>query len=261
MKSPHHSQYFLSIIGALITLAWVTLWIWEQSPYGRYLNHSELGTLSFEAGFDGILGQATFYVAGWTLMTVAMMLPTSLPLIEIFRRLTRRRPDHKQLLSLLVAGYLSIWLFFGVFAHLADLVLHEAYELREWLQSNAWVFGAGPLVLAGVFQFTKLKYRCLDKCRAPMGFVIEHWRGGNERMQALVLGIRHGLFCVGCCWALMFVMFAVGTGNVGWMLLLGAIMAIEKNTSWGKKFSTPLGISLLLWGGLIILDHSLSWNA
>ena len=149
---------------------------------------------------------------------------------------------------------------FGVAAHLADWVLHEIFERGDWLQANAWVFGAGPLILAGAFQFTALKYRCLEKCRAPLSFITSHWRGGREALQAFRLGVDHGLFCVGCCWALMLLMFAVGTGNVGWMLALGAVMALEKNMPWGRRLSAPLGVGLLGWGTLIALNHALAWN-
>jgi predicted metal-binding membrane protein len=189
-----------------------------------------------------------------------MMMPTTLPLIDIFRQLTRVRADRTRLVVLLIVGYLGVWLAFGVAAHLFDLGLHEGFHESAWLQRNAWVFGAGPLLLAGAFQFSKLKYRCLDKCRAPLSFVIQHWHGGDTRWQALRLGAHHGVFCVGCCWALMFLMFAVGTGSIGWMLALGAVMAIEKNMPWGRKLSAPLGIALLAWGALIVIDHSWSWQ-
>lgn len=234
--------------------------MWERSPYGRYLTHGELGTLTHAPAAEHVLVQAALYVAGWTLMTAAMMLPTTLPLIEIFRRLTRERADRGELVALLVLGYVGVWLAFGIAAHLFDLGLHDAFHHGAWLQANAWVFGAGPLLVAGAFQFSKLKYRCLDKCRAPLAFVMEHWRGGDSKAQALRLGAHHGLFCVGCCWALMFLMFAVGTGNVGWMLMLGAVMALEKNMPWGRKLSAPLGIALLVWGALIAVDHSWSWQ-
>ena len=253
-------SYFLPIFSSLVVLAWVMLWAWEQSPYGRYLNHAELGNIDRSGDGGDFITMALLYVIGWTLTTVAMMLPTSLPLIEIFRRLTRRRSDHRQLVALLITGYLSIWLGFGVVAHLFDWSLHKAFDRSVWLQSNAWVFGAGPLILAGLFQFTELKYRCLEKCRTPLSFVMQHWRGSGQHLQAFALGVNHGMFCVGCCWALMLLMFAVGTGNVGWMLLLGAIMAVEKNLPWGKKFSTPLGVTLLVWGGLIVFNHSFAWN-
>ncbi len=259
MKAIAHRNAFLPIMGMLVAFAWLTLWLWEASPYGRYLNHGELADIDLE-GAGGVLLTAALYVAGWTLMTVAMMLPTTLPLVVIFRRLTARRADRTQLVTLVILGYLGIWLAFGVAAHIADWVLHEAYEHVDWLRANAWAFGAGPLLLAGAFQFTALKYRCLEKCRTPLSFVMQHWRGSRERTYALLLGVRHGAFCVGCCWALMLLMFAVGTGNVGWMMALGAVMAIEKNLPWGRRLSTPLGIGLLLWGGLIVLDHTLSWQ-
>src|SRR3712207_205484 len=117
-----------------------------------------------------------------------------------------------------------------------------------------WMVGALLLVLAGVYQFSPWKYRCLDACRSPLSFITAHWRGYAERRQAFRLGANHGLFCVGCCWSLMVVMFAVGAGNLGWMLLLGAVMAIEKNTAWGRRVAAPLGVVLLGWGlGLLLL--------
>ena len=107
------------------------------------------------------------------------------------------------------------------------------------------------MALAGLFQFSELKYRCLDKCRTPLSFVIERWRGRAERWNALRLGLHHGLFCLGCCWALMLLMFVVGAGSVGWMLVLGAVMAVEKNLPWGRRLAVPLGIILLVWAGVV----------
>jgi predicted metal-binding membrane protein len=144
---------------------------------------------------------------------------------------------------------------FGIFAHGADWLLHQIVERSSWLEANASLIGAATLVVAGGFQFSRLKYRCLDKCRAPLSFITEYWRGRHERRNAFLLGIHHGLFCVGCCWALMLLMFAVGVGNVAWMLVLGALMAAEKNLPWGRKLSAPVGVALLGWGGLILFNH------
>jgi predicted metal-binding membrane protein len=188
-------------------------------------------------------------------MTVAMMLPTTLPLVEIFRRLTREHVRRGQLVTLLILGYVGIWVTFGVGAHVLDWGLHRMVDRSSWLHAHPWVLGAALLLLAGAFQFSRLKYRCLDECRSPLSFVIQHWQGRRERLQALWLGVHHGLFCVGCCWALMLLMFAVGTGNVGWMLLLGAVMAIEKNMPWGRKVAAPVGAVLLAWSALIVLTH------
>ena len=247
---------FLWLIGSLVTLAWLTLSIWHWSPYSRYLDHDRLGEIVILAGRDSLFVPVTLYLVGWILMTVAMMLPTTLPLLEIFRRLTARRRERSRLVALVITGYLSVWAGFGVAAHLADWVLHEVVERSAWLEANAWLIGAATLFLAGGFQFSRLKYRCLDKCRTPLSFVTEYWRGRHDHRNALLLGINHGLFCVGCCWALMLLMFGVGVGNVGWMLGLGAIMAVEKNVPWGWKLSAPLGLALLGWGSLILLNHS-----
>ncbi len=257
MRAVTHRSYFLPAMGALVTVAWLTLWIWDRSPYGRYLTHGQLGELDLQSG---VLVPAVLYIAGWTFMTIAMMLPTSLPVVEIFRRLTQRRANQTQLVTLVIVGYLAVWLAFGVVAHVLDLGLHKLFDRSAWLQANAWVFGAGPLLLAGAFQFTQLKYRCLDKCRTPLSFVMQYWRGGREEWHSFLLGVHHGAFCVGCCWALMFLMFAVGTGNVGWMLVLGTVMAIEKNTPWGRTLSAPLGVALLTWGSLIVINHTWSWQ-
>jgi predicted metal-binding membrane protein len=242
---------FLWLMGSLVASAWLALWIWDRSPYGRYLGHQQLG----EIGTGSLLLPITLYLVGWTLMTVAMMLPTTLPLLEIFRRLTMRRQERSQLMALVIVGYLAAWMGFGVAAHTVDWVLHQIVERSPWLEANAWVIGAGTLLLAGSFQFSRLKYRCLDKCRAPLSFVMQYWQGRHDRRNALLLGVNHGIFCVGCCWALMLLMFAVGVGNVAWMLVLGAVMAVEKNMPWGRKLSAPLGVALLAWGGLILLNH------
>jgi len=254
-----HRRAFASVFALLVAAAWLALWLWERSPYGRYLHHAELGAL-VHGEAAAALSQASVYVAGWLLMTVAMMLPTTLPLLDAFRRMSARRTDAGQLVALVVAGYLAVWLAFGVAAHVFDLALHALLERVAWLQANPWVFGAGPLAVAGAFQFSTLKYRCLERCRAPVGFVIQHWRGGNPARQALLIGAHHGVFCVGCCWALMLLMFAVGIGSIGWMLALAAIMAIEKNVAWGRRLSTPLGLALLLWAAAIALDHAWSWQ-
>ena len=244
---------FFSTIGSLIALAWLTLWIWDRSPYGRYLQHDQLGEIGIEGAGSAALA-ATLYLTGWILMTVAMMLPTVIPLLEIFRRLTSHRPERTKFLALIIAGYLVIWGAFGVAAHSADWLLHQVVERFAWLDARPWVIGAATLFVAGAFQFSALKYRCLDKCRAPLSFVMERWRGRHDFWNALRLGIDHGKFCVGCCWALMLLMFGVGVGNIGWMLALGALMAAEKNLPWGRKMAAPLGVGLMAWAGVIV------WN-
>ncbi len=251
----YHNRIFFILVAALIALAWLALWVWSASPYAPYLDHEELGHLVLGSiGEHFVLEYAlllALFAFGWTLMIVAMMLPTSLPLILLFYRLTSRRSNSRLLVFLLIVGYLGVWTLFGGLAFFNDLFIHEMVEHTAWLEANAWIIGAGTVTLAGIYQFTPLKYKCLDKCRSPLSFITEHWRGKREASHAFRLGVRHGLFCLGCCWSLMLVMFAVGAGSPGWMLALGAVMATEKNVSWGRRISAPLGVLLLGWGAAI----------
>lgn len=244
-------RYFIPTLVGLIALAWLTLILWGRSPYAGFLSHEELNGQEFSANGQAVRA-ALLFALGWTVMTVAMMLPTSLPLFDLFQRLVRRRPDAQRLTTLLIAGYIAIWSLFGFLAHAGDRFIHIAVDHTGWLEANPWVISAGVFLLAGIYQFTPLKYMCLDKCRSPLSFITEHWRGKSEQVEAFKLGVHHGLFCVGCCWSLMLLMFAVGIGNVGWMLALGAVMAIERNMPWGRRLSAPLGV-LLLVGGLALV--------
>lgn len=257
-----HRYAFMAIFWALIALAWMALILWQASPYGRYVDHGEWTATGLAAALcstlpDGAVAvlPALLYAAGWLLMIAAMMLPSTLMLLRLFDRLTATRADRGVLIALVLAGYLAIWSVFGVAVHLIDLILHHAILGSPWLAFNAWAIVAGVFVLAGGFQFSRLKYRCLEKCRTPLSFVIEHWRGRSVRAQSLLLGLHHGLFCVGCCWAVMLVSFALGTGSIVWMLAIGAVMALEKNVSWGRRLSAPLGAFLLTCGGAMALVH------
>ncbi len=243
-------KLLLVTIAGMVVLAWISLWIWKESPYGRFLSHEENDAV---AGVGkSYLVLVLLFVAGWTLMTVAMMLPTSLPLVAFFHTFVRKRPDRVLLVALLVVGYLAVWTAFAFAVHVGDLGIHRVVERSGWLEENAWTIVAGTFLFAGIYQFSSFKYKCLDKCRSPMSFVMGHWRGGNEHVQALRLGAHHGLFCVGCCWSLMLIMFAVGVGNIGWMLLLATVMAIEKNMPWGRHLSAPLGAALVVCGLTVV---------
>jgi predicted metal-binding membrane protein len=259
-----HRRYFLLLMSGLLGSTWLALWVWTASPYGRWLDHGQWTESGLAAALCRALpaGQlvlpALLYGSGWLLMSAAMMLPTAWPLLNIFDRLTASRADHRSLMALVILGYLSVWGVFGLLAHGLDHLLHAIAAESSWLLINGWIVGAAILGVAGAFQFSALKYHCLDKCRTPLSFVMEHWRGYAHHWHALKLGVRHGAFCVGCCWAIMLIMFVVGTGSVGWMLALGAVMAIEKNAPWGRKLSPWLGASLLGWAAFILVAH-LPW--
>ncbi|HYM09497.1 MAG TPA: DUF2182 domain-containing protein [Bryobacterales bacterium] len=232
-------------MGLLAAAAWVALWLSSASGL-HHLHHLSAATVA-TARFQ------LFLVATWTVMTVAMMLPASLPVIATLHAFASERSDRLLLVALTVVGYLMVWIFFGA------LVL-TGYRLWQWLlASSPWLAARLPagapllLLLAGAFQFSSLKYKCLEKCRSPFSFVIEHWQGRRERWQAFRLGADHGVFCVGCCWALMLLMFAVGAGSLVWMLILALLMAVEKNVRWGRRLSAPVGAALLAWGATLLI--------
>jgi predicted metal-binding membrane protein len=249
---------FRALMAGLIASAWAVLWFWSDSPYGRYLDHGQwtdigvAGVICRAIPAGEIAVPALLYATAWLIMIAAMMLPTTLPLLEIFRRITAGRPDASRLVALVVLGYVCVWFGFGLVAHAADWLLHAAAGRIPWLVANGWAAAVAVLGGAGLFQFSALKYRCLDKCRTPLGFVVERWRGKAPAREALRLGIGHGAFCVGCCWALMLLMFVVGTASLGWMLALSAVMAAEKNLPGGQRLSMPLGVALIGWAGVVL---------
>jgi predicted metal-binding membrane protein len=236
----------LGSLAAVVAAGWVALAVWGASPWARYLSHQGLAE---GAG----LPETALFVGGWLLMSVAMMLPTTWPLLVTFQALVRRRRQPAVLVGLLVAGYVVTWSIVGLLLHSADRLVHTAVESVSWLATHPGLIAAGTVLVAGVYQFAPLKYRCLDECRSPLGFLMNHWRGVSERREAFTIGVRHGLFCVGCCWSLMLLMFAVGVGSLVWMFALGTIMSIEKNATWGKTLSRPLGIVLIGAGSTLVL--------
>ena len=232
----------------LVLAAWIALWVTNDSLHGlthfQHIGHHHESTPSL----------VVLFISGWTVMTVAMMLPTSLPVIATFHAIAGSREDRLLLLILVIIGYIGIWVLFGALVYIVYLLLQLTLSAIPWLKNHLLLTGKPwILILAGAFQFTSLKYRCLDKCRSPFSFVIEHWQGRNYRWQAFRLGVDHGIFCVGCCWALMLLMFVVGFGSLGWMFILAVLMAIEKNVTWGRRISAPLGIALISWGTALLV--------
>lgn len=251
----------LALIGALAACAWLALAGWSASPWGRLLDHGGWGDLGVLAALCRAvpagerLVPALAYALGWMLMIAAMMLPTTLPLIALFRRIVGSRRDAGTLLTMVASGYSLAWLAFGLVAYGVDMAVRGAASISGWFVIHGWVVGSVIIAGAGAFQFSALKYRCLDRCRTPFGFVNTHWRGRRPLVESLRLGFDHGLFCIGCCWAMMLLTFVVGMGNIGWMLALAAAMAAEKNAPYGARLRTPLGVALIAWGvGIAVVN-------
>jgi predicted metal-binding membrane protein len=250
------------LLAALAAMAWAALWLWSLSPWSRYLGDGGWGDAGALAALcravpgGDIIVPASIHAVAWVLMIAAMMLPTTFPLLLMFRRITRGRPDAGRLGALIVLGFFAAWFVFGVVAHFADAMLRTVAADSAWFILHGWTVGAAILIGAGLFQFSALKYRCLERCHTPFAFVASRWHGKAPAHEAFRIGFDHGVFCVGCCWALMLLMFVVGMGNLGWMLVLAAIMAAEKNLPWGKRLRTPLGLALLVWGGAVVVVNA-----
>lgn len=190
-------------------------------------------------------------VAIWALMSVAMMLPTAAPAIDIYVRLSRRiaarRGAH---VAAFAGGYLAAWTLFAAAAGAAQVLLGARIGAATVALPQGAVAG-GLLLLAGTYQLTPLKQACLSKCRNPLAFFMSHWR--EEIGGALRMGLHHGLICIGCCWALMGLMFLFGTMNLAWMAGLGLLMLLEKTAPGAAQAGRLIGLAMALAGAALIV--------
>jgi predicted metal-binding membrane protein len=228
-----------------IAAAWVAAVAAEATGRGASLHHDAL------AGGEAPAGAAlVLFLLAWQLMIVAMMLPSSLPLVRLFAVAGAREPRPALVRGAFLGGYAAVWTAFGAAAFLGDVAVHAAVERSAWIEDRSWALGGGVLLLAGVFQFSALKDRCVRICRDPAGFLARHYAPGAGA--GFRLGARHGVFCLGCCWALMLVMFAVGVANVAWMATLTAVMVLEKTVPDGRRAVRPVGLALVAAGALML---------
>ena len=228
----------------LVALAWAVLLLATLTHQTYLLDHHYLlqaSGLPWLAAFE-------IFLLCWQVMTVAMMLPSSMPMVQLVVFAGRRQSRPMAVPLAFLAGYAVIWTAFAAGAFLGDTGVHRLVALWPWLAAHSWLIGAVTFFTAGLFQFSPLKGRCLDMCRTPLGFFMRHYRKGADA--AWRLGLRHGAYCLGCCWALMLVMFGVGVGNLAGMAALTGAMVIEKSLPGGKRLSPFIGIILLLLGGL-----------
>ena len=188
----------------------------------------------------------------WAVMMVAMMVPTAAPMILTFATIYRRRRAAQGPYvptGVFLGGYLVIWAGFALLATMTQWGLHQATLLSSMMGSVTPILGGSLLLAAGVFQWTPLKYACLSHCRTPMGFIMSEWREGTRG--AVSMGVRHGVYCVGCCWFLMALMFVAGAMNLVWMAGIASYMLVEKVTppgAWGSRVNWIAGAVLATWG-------------
>jgi predicted metal-binding membrane protein len=193
------------------------------------------------------LGTLGWFLGVWLVMMAAMMFPSVAPTVALYSRMTRRRSPLSPLLF--VVGYLVTWVGAGLVAFaLITLVDRAAGDVLAWDRAGRWVAGA-TLVVAAVYELSPLKDVCLGKCRSPLGFLLGAWRDG--RGGALRMGARHGAWCVGCCWALMASLFALGVMSVAWMAFVAGLIALEKTLPWHRVATYGTAVVLLTLGILL----------
>ena len=188
----------------------------------------------------------------WAVMMVAMMIPSASPMILTFATINRKRlADETPLIrtGLFLVGYLLVWAGYSLLAALGQWGLHAAALITPAMAVAPWLGGI-LLVAAGVYQFTPLKDVCLSRCQSPFGFILTQWREGAAG--ALIMGLRHGAFCVGCCWVLMALLFVAGVMNLLWVAAIAAFVLLEKVAPLGRVVSRLAGAILILWGAWLL---------
>lgn len=186
----------------------------------------------------------------WLTMMLAMMTPTAAPMVMMFTTVNKQKKVRQQpyvSTFIFLAGYLVAWAIFSIVASAIQWPLHKSGLLNPMMNSRSYLMSGGILILAGLYQWTPMKNVCLEHCRTPLGFLMTAWKDGN--FGAFKMGLHHGLFCVGCCWALMAILFAVGVMNMLWVTLITIFVLVEKIAPISPSLVRMLtGFALIAWG-------------
>lgn len=249
-KSPNLGDKIFVVAGlaGVVACAWAYLIPASLDMYGRMDGPA---TWMMEATWDADYLLLIFFM--WAAMMVAMMLPSALPTILIFHKALRHDPEvssPSRRMFAFVAGYILAWSGFSVAATLLQWGLAEAALLSPMMVSASPWLGGAILIVAGVYQWTPLKYACLRQCRSPLAFLMEHWQPGMPG--ALRLGLRHGLYCVGCCWALMLLLFVGGVMSLLWIGAITAFVLMEKLAPYRAQGGRLSGLALVLAGAWVL---------
>ncbi|MGB3387506.1 MAG: DUF2182 domain-containing protein [Pseudaminobacter sp.] len=192
-------------------------------------------------------------LAMWLSMMAAMMLPSATPMLLFYDSIARRNTPLGSTIgptSLFALGYLVVWAGFSVAAVTLQYGLDRASLLSPALQTTSTVLAGIVLVAAGIYQWTPLKQACLRHCRSPLDFVMMHWRNGKAG--AFVMGVHHGLYCLGCCWMLMLLLFVGGVMDLAWIAGIALFVLVEKLAPAGHWIGKAAGAALILWGGTVL---------
>jgi predicted metal-binding membrane protein len=247
---PSDKTFVIAGLAGVIICAWAYLLPASLDMYGRM---DGAAAWMMEATWDARYLLLVFLM--WAVMMVAMMLPGALPTILIFQRAIRNDPTIRspaRRTFAFAAGYTVAWTGFSVLATLLQWALAEAALLSPMMVSASPWFGGVILIAAGLYQWTPFKSACLRHCRSPLAFFVEHWQPGFP--DAFRLGLRHGLYCVGCCWALMLLLFVGGVMSLLWIAGITAFVLLEKLAPYGAQGGRLSGLALVLCGVWVLVS-------
>jgi predicted metal-binding membrane protein len=204
------------------------------------------------------LRYAALVVVMWATMMAAMMLPSAAPMILLYGTIARRRRTSggvSAAAGVFALGYVSVWAAFSLAAAALQLSLEKAAVLSPMMKTTSIALAGTVLVAAGLYQWTPLKQACLRRCRSPLEFIMSQWREGA--LGAFQMGLRHGGYCLGCCWMLMLLLFVGGVMSLAWIAGLALFVLVEKTAPAGHWIGRAAGLGLILWGGATL--SSVQW--
>lgn len=235
-------------------LVGISLLAWAYILAGAGMDVHSISIADMVKPMDWTAPHFALMLAMWIVMMIAMMLPSAVPVILLFETIERRRGQTSPLVGMtaFVGAYLAVWAGFSLVATLAQWALDRLGMLSTEMAMTSGMLAGLVLIAAGVYQFMPLKQACLRACQSPLEFISRHWNSGP-----FGIGIRHGLYCLGCCWALMLLLFVGGAMNIGWVALIAAFVLIEKLVR-GRLVGYLAGVALTSGGIWLFYLHKLA---
>jgi predicted metal-binding membrane protein len=249
---PRRDRILIYICIALVSvLAWAYLIHLDREMSSEMAFHAAMGMSMMDIPWTMTDGVLTF--AMWTVMMVGMMAGSAAPVLLLFAasRAKRAEPGARLAVLMFGLGYFAVWTGFSALAAIGQWALHSAAMLADTMAASSPYLAGAILIGAGIYQLTPWKGACLTHCRSPLGFLMSHWRDGHGG--AFQMGLRHGMYCLGCCWALMIVLFVVGVMNLVWVAMLTGLVLIEKVGRTGIMVSRLAGAVMVAVGILKIV--------
>ncbi len=239
-KFSKNITFFVLVVISI--LAWVYLWI-DASKMNSMsgMNKMNSSPWSIEIIFSNFLM--------WSIMMVAMMIPSAIPAISLYESMVKKNAEREIFLPavwIFVLGYILIWTAFSLVITVIQALFLSLDWINMMLVSKSIFLTSAILIMAGIYQWLPIKSICLEKCRTPLNFFLGNWKKGNSG--ALLMGIEHGSFCLGCCWVLMFMLFLAGVMNLIWVALITVFVFIEKVFPKGNLIGKTAGIIMIVAG-------------